>query len=80
MDSTDSTNSAVQGTCGCANEYFGFINHVMDFLLGEQLSASDRLYAWSASKLFNYLGRGERRYLATAAQNVQYIWTHNLNG
>jgi hypothetical protein len=58
MDSTDSRNSAVEGTCGHGNEYFGFINHVMDFLRGKQLSASDRLYAWSASKLFNYLGRG----------------------
>lgn len=80
MDSTDSRNSAVEGTCGRGNEYFGFINHVMDILRGKQLSASDRLYAWSASKLFNYLGRGERKYLATAAQNVQYSQTHNLNG
>jgi len=45
LDSTDSRNSDVEGTCGCSNEYFGFINHVMVFLLGEKLSASDGLYA-----------------------------------
>jgi hypothetical protein len=32
-------------TCGCGEEYFGFINDVMDFLSGEKLSASDGLYA-----------------------------------
>ena len=47
--------SAVEGTCGCGNEYFGFINHVNGLFMGEKLSTSDGLYAQSVSKLFTFI-------------------------